>query len=77
MLCQNLTHKLGIFQVSLMNYFQLFLILSLFLFPSLFICIYEFYSIKSSHFAETKICVKLHPNDANTAPSYNLKSGTI
>ena len=44
---------------------------------SVCICIYEFYSIKPSHFTETKIYVKLDPKAVNTAHSYNLKSGTI
>ena len=44
---------------------------------SLCIYIYEFYSIKLSHFTEAKIYVKLDRKAANTAHSYHLKSGTI
>ena len=41
----------------------------------MYVCIYEFYSVKPSHFIETKIYVKLDPTTANTV--YHLKSGTI
>ena len=39
-------------------------------FLSVCICIYEFYSIKPSHFTETKVYVKLDPYAANTAHTY-------
>ena len=46
-------------------------------FLSLCIFIYEFYSIKPSHFTSTKIYIKLDLKEANTAHSDRLKSGTI
>ena len=66
---QNLFHQLGIFKVPFMNSFQLFLILSL----CVCICIYEFSSLKPSHFYVFKVNSKA----ANTAHSYHLKSCTI
>ena len=40
-------------------------------------CIYEFYSIKPSHFTGTKIYVKLDSKVAKTLQSYHLKTGAI
>ena len=55
------------------SFHEIFQILSL----SVCICIYKFYSIKPSHFTETKIYVKLDPKAADTEHSYHLNSGTI
>ena len=41
------------------------------------IFIYEFYSVKPSHFTETKIYVKLEPINANLAHSSYLPSAII
>ena len=56
-----------------MNPFQFILILSLSLYKS----IYELYLIKPFYLTENTIYVKLHPEAANTADSYYLKSGSI
>ena len=75
-LCHKYTTKICLINLEFHNSFhELFQILSLSV--SLCICIYEFYSIKPSHFTKTKIYVKLDPKAANNAQSYYLKSGTI
>ena len=54
---------------TLSNSIQLYPILSRFLSFSLcVICIHGFYSIKSSHFAKTKIYVKLDPKGGTIYP---------